>query len=257
MEFPFEKISPLRQQLKEHPVYRAIKTRAQLQLFMERHIYSVWDFMSLVKTIQGVIAPHGSPWSPGKNPLIQRFINEIVLEEETDQLPDGKGYLSHYEMYLNAMEEVGASTVTVRSFARMAKIKGFEVALREVEVPSASRGFMRTTFSFIQSGKPHQVAAAFALGREHIIPTMFRSLLAEMNCTQAEAPFFHYYLERHIKLDQDHHGPLSLATCLELCKEDQRYLKEAEEAAVQAITARIKFWDGVLADLDRLNQGAA
>jgi len=90
------------------------------------------------------------------------------------------------------------------------------------------------------------------LGREHIIPTMFRALLEKMNCTQEEAPYFHYYLERHILLDQDHHGPLSMKTLEELCKDDPRYLKEAEDAAVQAIEARILFWDQVLVDLQRL-----
>lgn len=257
MEFPLDKIKPLREELKQHPVYQSIRTMDQLRLFMERHVFSVWDFMSLVKTIQGVIAPHGYPWGPHKNPMIQRFINEIVLEEETDELPDGKGYLSHYEMYVKAMEEVGANTDAVKEFARIAKMKSFEVAARQVEIPSSSKKFMQTTFSFITSGKPHQVAAAFALGREHIIPTMFRSLLADMNCPQEQAPFFHYYLERHIHLDQDHHGPLSMQTLTELCKDDKRYLREAEEAAVAAVKARIRFWDDVLADIKRLSPAAA
>ncbi|MDT8448370.1 MAG: DUF3050 domain-containing protein [bacterium] len=257
MDFPLENITPLREELKNHPVYHAIRNMDQLRLFMERHVFSVWDFMSLVKTIQGVIAPHGYPWSPHKNPMIQRFINEMVLEEETDTLPDGKGYLSHYEMYLKAMEEVGASTTKVREFARIAKMKGFEVACRQVEVPDASKRFMQTTFSFITSGKPHKVAAAFALGREHIIPTMFRSLLKQMNCPQEQAPFFHYYLERHILLDQDHHGPLSMMTLTELCKDDPRYQREAEEAAIAAVKARIRFWDDVLLDIQRLSPVAA
>ncbi|OGG96477.1 MAG: hypothetical protein A2508_05200 [Candidatus Lambdaproteobacteria bacterium RIFOXYD12_FULL_49_8] len=253
MDFPFERIAPLRQVLKEHPVYQAVNTMEQLRRFMERHVFSVWDFMSLVKTIQAEIAPHGYPWGPGKNPMIQRFINEIVLEEETDIAPDKKTYLSHFEMYISAMEEVGANTSVVRAFSRLAKIKGFDIAYRDVEVPKASLEFMQTTFGFIKQGKPHKVAAAFALGREHIIPTMFRSLLAKMNCTESQAPYFHYYLERHILLDQDHHGPLSMQTLFELCKEDPRLIKEAEEAAVQAIEARIRFWDQVVIDLSKTN----
>jgi hypothetical protein len=104
---------------------------------------------------------------------------------------------------------------------------------------------MQVTFGFIATGKPHVVAAAFSLGREQVIPGMFRSLLKEMQIGKTEAPAFHYYLERHIHLDEDHHGPLSLLMLNELCAGDVAKLKEAEHAARAAIRARIEFWDGV------------
>jgi hypothetical protein len=106
---------------------------------------------------------------------------------------------------------------------------------------------MESTFHFIASGKPHVVAAAFALGREHIIPGMFRAFLKDMKLDERQAPAFHYYLQRHIHLDEDFHAPISLQLLNELIAGDAAKRKEAEEAAATAIEARIRFWDGVLA----------
>jgi hypothetical protein len=114
----------------------------------------------------------------------------------------------------------------------------------------AARWFMEGTFGFIATGKPHVVAAAFALGREQVIPGMFRALLQDMQVRAHQAPAFHYYLERHIHLDEDHHGPLSLRMLDELCAGDPHKVREAEQAARAAIAARIEFWDGVLSALE-------
>jgi hypothetical protein len=114
-------------------------------------------------------------------------------------------------------------------------------------VPSAA--FNRVTFGFIDSGKAHAVAAALSLGREHIIPAMFRALLQRMAVSETQAPIFHYYLNRHIHLDEDFHAPLSLRLLNGLCEGDAVKLAEARDAAIRAVDARVEFWDGVLASL--------
>lgn len=231
-------------QLENHPVYEAVDSIEALRLFMEHHIYSVWDFMSLVKFVQQQIAPAGSPWFPPADGQVARFINDIVLEEETDALPDGAGHSSHFEIYLMAMEEIGADTGAVRAFIEMARTEGLEQALSSADMPEPSRQFTRTTFESIQPGKPHLAASALALGREQIIPGMFRSLLARAGIGKQQAPVFHYYLERHVELDGDHHGPLSLRMLEALCADEQA-VDEATEAARQAVEARLALWDGV------------
>ncbi|GAB6042094.1 DUF3050 domain-containing protein [Endothiovibrio diazotrophicus] len=248
--FNVEAIRDYQQQLDRHPVYGAVGNVDQLRLFMAHHIYSVWDFMSLVKYLQKAIAPADFPWTPGPDAAVAHFINSLVLEEESDEAPAGPdgapAFASHFELYCGAMREVGADPANVLAFLERVKGEGIRAALQWAEVPAPSRAFSTTTFDFIDSGKPHLVAAALAVGREHVIPGMFRAFLARMGIAERDAPIFHFYLHRHIHLDEDFHGPLSLKLLEILCGGDEAKLREAEEAGAQAIQARIRFWDGVL-----------
>ena len=252
-QFDITAVASLRKMLDDHPVYGAVRTLHDLRLFMQHHVFSVWDFMSLVKYLQQEIAPATYPWKPRGLPSVRFFINQLVLEEESDQgLPDEKGsptYASHYELYCAAMREIGADPAPVLNFVDIATSQGVDSALALDFVPDASRLFVSSTFNFLAGGKPHVVAAAFALGREHIIPGMFRSFLECMGITEKDAPVFHYYLKRHIFLDADFHGPISLQLLNELCAGDEALLQEAEAAACAAVEARIRFWDGVLLKL--------
>lgn len=242
-------LAPLRERLNNHPVYGTLNDIADLRCFMGHHVFSVWDFMSLAKYLQGRIAPTTIPWVPHGNPAIRRFINEITLEEESDLgMPDSDGketYASHFELYVQAMAEIGADAGQAMGFLETVQRDGIAPALEHGEVPEPARQFMKTTFGFINSHKPHVVAAAFALGREHVIPQMFRAFLAKMHISKETAPAFHYYLERHIHLDEDSHGPLSLLMLEELCGGDAVHIREAQAAACAAVEARIAFWDGV------------
>ncbi|CAK0781924.1 DUF3050 domain-containing protein [Gammaproteobacteria bacterium] len=242
-------IGALSKKLDSHPLYAAVRTIDDLRLFMEHHIYSVWDFMSLLKYLQHWIAPTKVPWVPRGSPAVRFFINQIVLGEESDEgLLNTAGnptYASHFELYCDAMREVGADPSGALYFSAVAAQQGIDAALALDIAPAAAHTFMESTFGFINSGKPHIVAAAFAFGREHIIPAMFRALLAEINITAKEAPTFHYYLERHIQLDEDFHAPLSLKMVNELIGGDATKAYEAEAAAQAAVEERLKFWDGV------------
>lgn len=249
--FPLEKVKLLRKELASHPIYSEVKDMDDLTLFMQHHIFSVWDFMSLVKYLQNKIAPAKQPWLPHGDAHVQRFINDIVLEEETDEgipLEDGtKTYTSHFNLYITAMEEVKkGSNKLINEFIGKVTSSSLETALKTIDIPAPAKEFMQTTFGFINSDKPHVIAAAFALGREHIIPEMFRALLAKMNISREQAEVFHYYLDRHILLDGDFHGPMSLRMLELLCEDNEAKIAQAEEAALHAIKARIKFWDGVL-----------
>ncbi|MCW8888442.1 MAG: DUF3050 domain-containing protein [Gammaproteobacteria bacterium] len=239
-------IDSFKSQLEEHPVYEAVSTIKDLQLFMEHHVYSVWDFMSLIKYLQSVVAPTNYPWTPQGDAEVRRFINELVLEEETDHTNRENEFSSHFELYRKAMSEIGADTSPSSYFIEVVQNSGIDKALSAPDIPLPSKKFTTTTFDFIQNDKPHQVAAALALGREHIIPCMFRSILQRIGVSENEAPIFHFYLNRHIHLDEDFHAPLSLRLLNGLCGGDKVKIQEATEAAEIAIKARILFWDGVL-----------
>lgn len=235
-------------QLEAHPVYARIRTLADLRIFMQHHVYSVWDFMSLIKTLQHHAAPVQVPWRPRGDPAIRRFINELVMEEESDQTSPGEwggpAWFSHFELYCKAMGEIGADTGPILEFLDRLD-DGLEPALKCAAIPAPAREFTQATFRFIGSGKPHVVAAALALGREHVVPCMFRSLLKQIGVSEHQAPGFHLYLDRHIHLDADFHGPLSMRLLNALCGSDMERRNESITAARDSVRARIRFWDGI------------
>jgi hypothetical protein len=253
-----EHIVPLQDQLNAHAIYGAVRDRRDLQVFMEHHVFSVWDFMSLIKYLQQHIAPVEVPWKPSGDPCLRYFINQLVLEEESDTAPGPEGqpvYGSHFEFYCRAMEEVGADGSLPQRFLKRVTEEGVDAALYSDLVPLPARYFTETTFCFIREDKPHMVAAALAAGRERLIPGMFRQFLDRMGIGAEEAPAFHYYLNRHIHLDEDFHGPLSMRLLTTLCGDDQKRIEEAQTAAEEAICARLRFWDGVLDAIEARRAG--
>ena len=241
-------VAPLSKKLESHQVFTNLNTLSELRLFMEHHVFAVWDFMSLLKKLQQIYVPHGSPWVPNPNGNVVRFINEIVMEEESDQSYGSKGesYSSHFEIYLEAMKEVGASTNIIDSFLDQVCSDGIEKALNFNLVPEPSKEFMGYTFDLINRGKGHEIAASFAIGRESIVPIMFKRILEKTNISAEEAPVFHYYLERHAHLDGEHHGPMALRLLDDLCTDNEQKEKEVILEVESSLEARIKLWDGVL-----------
>jgi hypothetical protein len=244
-EITSEIIESFKNQLEAHRVYESVATIDDLRCFMEHHVYSVWDFMSLIKYLQSVVAPTTSPWVPRGDASVRRFINELVLEEESDETHLAGEFSSHFELYHRAMAEIGANTLPSAAFVTAVEQHGIDHALASADIPEPSRRFTSRTFGFIHNNKPHEVAAALALGREHIIPGMFRSILQRIGVAESDAPIFHFYLNRHIHLDEDFHAPLSLRLLNRLCEGDDGKIEEAVNAATAAVNARIEFWDGV------------
>ena len=244
-----EHLLPLQDELSRHPIYGALRNIGDLRLFMAHHVFSVWDFMSLVKYLQQRITPSQIPWMPEGDPQLRYFINQLMLEEESDTAPGKDGslvYGSHFELYCNAMSEIGANGQLPWEFLDIVRKNGIDEALYSDLVPLPSRYFSETTFGFIREDKPHEVAAALAFGRERVIPDMFRRILRELQVSELQAPAFHYYLKRHIHLDGDSHGPMSIRLLESLCGDDPEKIEEAETAAEESVCARIRFWDGVL-----------
>src|SRR5262249_29862650 len=118
------------------------------------------------------------------------------------------------------------------------------------EIPSAARDFVLTTSGFIRSGRLNAMAAAFTFGREDLIPNLFRQLARDLNRdAQGQLSKFIWYLERHVEVDSEEHGPLALRMISDLCGDDDRLWSESGEAAELAIRARVVLWDGILAEL--------
>ncbi|MAK46614.1 MAG: heme oxygenase [Opitutae bacterium] len=244
-----DSLTPLKEKLANHRIFERINSIQELKVFMEHHIFAVWDFMSLLKKLQKDLVPSGSPWVPNPNGNLVRFINEIVMEEESDQAY-GNGaeisYTSHYQIYLDAMTEVGASTETISRFVEMVKSEGINSAMQKINLPDPSRLFMSHTFKLINEGKSHEIAASFAIGRESIVPLMFKRILDQSKLEDDQVPVFRYYLVRHAELDGDHHGPMAHKLLENMSAGDPKIQQEIIEQATKSIEQRIFFWDGVL-----------
>jgi hypothetical protein len=242
-------IEPARRRLVEHPIYGAVDSLPRLRIFMQAHVFAVWDFMCLAKRLQRDLTSMSPLWRPPAMPELARFINGVILGEESDDGPEREA-ISHCELYIAAMEEVGASTAPLRRFLDLitAGVE-VEVALSASGAPRPARAFVRRTLEYALGGDTVEVLAAFLFGREDLIPDMFRRILPRWRAS-CDAPRFAYYVQRHIELDGDDHGPAARRALVQLAGRDRAAWAAARRVALDAIAARTALWDRVHEDLE-------
>jgi len=240
-------LEPQRFELLNHPIYSKIDSRESLQIFTQFHVFAVWDFMSLLKSLQRQLTCVEIPWVPSENLTGRRLINEIVLGEESDE--DGQGgFCSHFELYLSSMQQLGADPYLIERFLENLK-NGRDVtnAMAESDLPRAVVQFIRQTFDLIDTGTLPAIAAGFTFGREDLLPDVFQKIVEKINNQfEGKASQFVYYLQRHIELDGDHHGPMAHQLLAYLCGDDDEKWQQAEDAARRSLEARKLLWDGML-----------
>ena len=239
-------IASQKDQLLHHSLYQKVKTIEDLQLFLENHVFAVWDFMSLLKALQAKLTCTTTPWFASKNPETRYLINEIVLAEESDLTLDGKR-LSHFEMYIEAMKSCGASTTALDHFLdHVIATQNIFVSIKKSNLHPEIKAFLDFTFRVIDQGKPHEIAAAFTFGREDLIPSMFTEILRnfQSNFPETDLSELIYYFERHIELDADEHGPMAMQMITDLC-ETETHWKEVEAISIDALEKRIGLWNAI------------
>ncbi len=242
------RIAPLCKQIVEHKVYSEINKIEDIRIFMQYHIYAVWDFMSLLKSLQNNLTCTTVPWFPKGDAETRYLINEIVTGEESDVDASGNRK-SHFELYLGAMEQCGADILQINIFLKtMMATRDLDGALAASRTPKAAADFVRSTFGVINSDKAYLQAAIFTFGREDLIPGMFMSIINDLhNEAPEQISIFKYYLERHIEVDGGHHSHLALKMVGNLCGNSTQMWAKAEEAIVESLQRRIGLWDGVYA----------
>jgi hypothetical protein len=229
----------------EHPVYRRLNTLEDVNNFTQSHVFAVWDFMSLLKSLQRNLTCVELPWVPTGPTGSRRLINDIVLVEESDEREGG--FISHFELYLEGMTEAGADRSVIDAFIdRLRARQPVLEAITEVKVPEPAAEFIRITWGLIESAPVHAQAAAFAFGREDLIPDMFQQVVGVHERVGSLGTFVDY-LARHIQVDSEEHTPMAMQMLADLCGEDSAKWAECAETINLALAARARLWDGILA----------
>ncbi|MCO4770720.1 MAG: DUF3050 domain-containing protein [Deltaproteobacteria bacterium] len=290
------RVEPFQGKLATHPIYSRVRNLRGLQIFMTNHVFAVWDFMTLTKTLQQRLTCISTPWLPPEHPAAARLINEIVLGEETDEVRHGE-FLSHYVLYIRAMGEIGADPGPMKEFEAALRAGTSPAdALAPLDIAQSTKDFVLHTLATAKLSTP-QVAASLLLAREDLIPTMFERVVKEMDARSTSGvraaralrnrrdhladwarrlvpgslraaadqfeesnpdprAFFRIYLERHIELDGDQHGPMAQRLLQDLCGDDDALWEEATASARDALRARVALWDGVLQSIEEQAHGA-
>ena len=242
----------LRQRVVGHSLYKLIESPEAVQLFMKYHVFCVWDFQSLAKKMQQLCSSPQLPWMPASNREARRLMNEIILEEESDEHPHG-GHCSHFELYLDAMKQAGADIGLIEDFlTKIEQGESIQVALETVAIPHALKAFVFETFRTIEEGGSHEVCASFTRGRETVIPDMFSNLVHSLEVEKpGDWSLFSYYLKRHVEVDGDAHGPASEILLESFCKTEAQK-ESAICAAERALQARLYLWDAIELEIKNL-----
>jgi hypothetical protein len=231
----------LRTSISSHRVYELIDGGDAVRVFLEHHVVAVWDFMSLLKALQRALTCVTVPWIPQGDPTQRRFINELVVAEESDLGPGGR-YTSHLELYIDAMREARADTGPIDRLLEGVATGDLE-AIDRCGLPPGAVAFTRSTLAGIIDQPVHRVAAAFAFGRERVIPAMFTTLRSAAELHKPRLNLLLDYLDRHIDLDAEVHTPLAFGLVAGLCGDDARRWQEAEAAAFAALEGRLELWE--------------
>lgn len=240
-------VADLKLALARHPIYTQVNSLPRLRVLVEHHVACVWDFMSLLKSLQKDLAGVGLPWQPPQDAMAARLINEIVLDEESDGLPYRDGHASHFVWYVEAMEELGANTRPVTDFLAMLTSGTPALdAMRAAHLPDAAREFTAVTLSFLDEPLPVR-AAVFLHGREDLIPRMFHPLATSLRHQGLPCSRFLAYLQRHIEIDGGAHGAHASALLQRLCDGNPELQPRCTAAASRSLEARLRLWDAIVA----------
>ncbi len=241
--FNHHRIQQLYHHILSHPVFNSLISLDHLRRFSEIHVYAVWDFMVLLKALRRRLIPDQPLWLPPMDAIGAHLVNTLVAEEESDQLPDGR-CLSHFELYLAAMEQIGANTQAIKTYLEyIREYHQWETVQQRSDPPQTARIFINDTWHITQL-EGHCIAASLAYAREHITEGMFSQILERFE-HEPSASLFIDYFQRHMDLDGGHHSEQSTQLVANLCGLDSKKWQQALDSAIFSLESRVRLLDGI------------
>jgi hypothetical protein len=239
-----QQVTDFKNRLQQHPAFNNIQSLDELRKFTVYHIFLVWDYMSLLKSLQTQLTCTQTPWKPVQSPYIRYLVNSLVLKEESDLGADGE-YASHYEMYRNAMQAMKADTGLMDNL--MAHIETDMPVIKAIElsnIPGPVKDFLEYTFWVVQKTSLHEQAAVLCYGREGFGHQLIyqRAVALQQNHAEELNPFL-YYLRHKNEINEKYHSQLSAILLEQLCGTDEKKWHEATQAANQSLRNRIRLFD--------------
>ena len=172
------------------------------------------------------------------------------MEEESDIDLNG-GYTSHFELYLKAMQDIGADTTVIQELVSSVR-RGGEInrIIDDSKLPNYLKSFLLTTAEIITSKSNPKIASSIYFARENLIPVIFPGFIENINEINSRCKMFQYYLERHVELDSNSHSKLARQALISICGNDKAKWEEAEKSAKISLKARLVLWDGIISKLN-------
>lgn len=232
------------QLLEKHDIYESVVGLKSLQYFMERHIICVWSYTALLQSLHKDLVAMVFPLNSESHKEAIRLISEIIINEEVDDLGDGR-YLSHLELYLEAMQDLDCDLSKILDFFdQLETNRSIDEAIKKSLFSEEIKEYARATARFLR--KPlHIRAAALYYEGEPFFPDQFLYrlyLLSDhIKCDKAL-----WYFEKHIEgiKCQDFSAAGRLVEVL--CKVDHKFDYEAESTASAVMRNRINLWNKIL-----------
>jgi hypothetical protein len=92
------------------------------------------------------------------------------------------------------------------------------------------------------------VVAIFYFGRENLIPQMFERFINQSSIKSTQ--YLKYYLQRHIEIDSEDHGPKMLKLLNFVTNNNTQNIKNCINIGIDSIIKRTELWDNILIRLN-------
>ena len=237
-----KQIKPLRDQLREHPLYISIREKEDLQIFMEGHVFAVWDFASLINGLRSRLTHLGDHSGLDNQSLLALL--EAIINRGSEGADKPFGLFSDYR---EAMQRAGAGTFEIDDLVNRVRTgTPPERAILDSKLPGYVVQFLDHTFSILRESNPVVMAATFAFGRGGLIPDIF-SRLIDKRIGEGDDSLsgLQAYFDGYIEVGSTENAPLIARLITHLCGDDLNAWSECLRAADDALRARIALWNGI------------